>query len=308
MVDARGERVTATETHHPELLWASRGGGGGTFGALTSLVFRVHPIGAVTTFDAVWPWSKLPAVLDAWQRWAPFTDDRLTSILQLQPASTGEVGVIGLFLGGGSELCRMLAPLGAIGPYRLEIEETTLIEAARGYAGVAARPRRSLPHGYAALGRTRFKNTSDYARAPLGPLAVDVLCEALARAPNAATLVQLDAYGGAVNRVPADATAFPHRAGTLFSIQYQTYWNCDDEEDENVRWVLGLRAAMAPFVSGEAYVGYADRTLASWPSAYFGANLPRLVAVKTKVDPDDVFCHPQSILPVKPPTCPRRDP
>jgi FAD/FMN-containing dehydrogenase len=54
---------------------------------------------------------------------------------------------------------------------------------------------------------------------------------------------------------------------------------------------------MRPFVSGEAYVGYPDREIDDWQRAYFGSNFSRLVAVKTRVDPDNVFRHAQSILP-----------
>jgi FAD/FMN-containing dehydrogenase len=302
MIDATGELVTAGEAHHADLLWASRGGGGGTFGIVTSFTFRARPIGRVATYRAEWRWAELPAVLDAWQRWAPFTDDRLTSILKLHPARADRVSSVGLFLGPASELLPLLDALRIPrGLLRLQVDEIPYIEAARAYAGVDPHGRRWKAHGHADRS-TRFKNTSDYARAPLGPVGTSTICNFLARAPNEDAMLQLDAYGGAVNRVPVDATAFPHRAGTLYSLQYQTYWSRPAEDDENIAWALGFRAAMQPFVSGEAYAGYADRAIVDWPRAYFGPNWERLVAVKTKYDPDDVFHHAQSVPPAPP--CP----
>ncbi len=293
MIDAEGHAVTASETHHPNLLWAW-GGGGGAFGIATSLTFRVHPIGAVTTYRAAWAWDDLPAVLDAWQCFAPFADDRLTSILRLG-ARKGEDLSLGLFLGSKRELLPLLRPLlAARAPRASSIEETTYLAAARAYTGVAPGAPGSVAHGSPG-GSTRFKCTSDYARAPLGAAAVGTIADHLAAAPSAEATLQLDAYGGAINRVPEDATAFPHRAGTLYNLQYQSYWRSPGEDDENLRWVEGFRAAMAPFVSGGAYVGYADRAIVDWPRAYFGRGFSRLVAVKTKYDPEDVFRHPQSV-------------
>ncbi|MFS8067448.1 MAG: FAD-binding oxidoreductase [Byssovorax sp.] len=300
MIDASGGRVTATETHNPDLLWACRGGGGGSFGVVTSFTFRLHRIGTVTTYRMDWRLEELAPVLDAWQRWAPFTDDRLTSILTLQGSGPGPVKSIGLFVGSRAELAPLLAPLvGSSAPRTMELDEMTYIEAARQYADALPGRRRWRAHWHAA-GSTRFKNSSDYAHRPLEPAGIEVIREHLAAAPNRRALIGLDAYGGAVNRIPAEATAFPHRAGTLYSLQYQSYWKRDAEEDANVRWIEGLRSAMQPFVSGEAYVNYPDRAVVDWPHAYFGSNLARLVAVKTRFDPDNVFHHPQSIPPAVP--------
>jgi FAD/FMN-containing dehydrogenase len=297
MVDARGDLVTATQTHHPDLLWACQGGGGGTFGIVTSFTFRLHPVSTVTAYRASWHPARLREVLDAWQRWAPFVDDRLTSLVQLSPAGVDRVTSTGLFLGSRHELASLLDPLfAAAEPGDLEIEESTYIAAMRRYEGFPASSSAWRAH-WQAEGSVRFKSSSDYARAPLERAAIATIEDQLAVAPNARALLQLDAYGGAVNRVPVCATAFPHRGGTLFGLQYQAYWSEDAEEAENVRWASGFRAAMAPFVSGEAYVGYPDVAIVDWQRAYFGPNFPRLVAVKTRYDPENVFHHAQSVPP-----------
>jgi FAD/FMN-containing dehydrogenase len=297
MIDASGARLRATETEHPDLLWACRGGGGGSFGIVISLTFRLRRIGPVTSYRMVWKRREGAAVFDAWQRWAPFTDDRLTSLFKLRAGRRAPVESVGLFLAPAVELVSLLTPLVSAGTARVvELVETPYLDAARRFAGVVPGQRRWRAH-WNAIGSTRFKNSSDYARKPLDREAIEIIRAHLATAPSRQALVSFDAYGGAVNRIPADATAFPHRDGTLYGLQYQIYWKHPTEEEACVRWLDDLRAAMRPFVSGGAYVNYPDLAIPDWQCAYFGANLRRLVAVKTRHDPDNVFRHAQSIPP-----------
>ena len=104
----------------------------------------------------------------------------------------------------------------------------------------------------------------------------------------------LDAYGGALNRPAADATAFVHR-DMLFSLQYLAYFNGATAGRASRRWINGVWHALRPNVSGEAYQNYIDPTLASWRHAYYGANYPRLRRIKRRVDPGNLFRFAQSI-------------
>ena len=100
----------------------------------------------------------------------------------------------------------------------------------------------------------------------------------------------VDAYGGALNMIPAAATAFPHR-DELASIQY---FAAGDAVSARA-WVTSARAALANAVSGAAYVNYIDPALRNWQEAYYGRNLPRLQRIKRRHDPHDVFHFAQSI-------------
>ena len=115
------------------------------------------------------------------------------------------------------------------------------------------------------------------------------------RLPSGYTMARFDLLGGgAIARVPADATAFVHR-DSLFYISIISVWERDDETDANVAWTDEIAASLRPYLSGEVYQNYADEDLVDWPAAYYGANYPRLQQVKREYDPTDFFRHGQSI-------------
>ena len=281
LVDAESRALRASEETHLDLFWALRGGGGGNVGIATAFTFRVHPIDEVVTCTVNWPWDDAAYVLDAWQRWAPFVDERLCVALAVTHPSAGAISATGLFTGSAAELPPLLEPLLRAGtPGVPLIQSLPFLTVAEQFAGPP-------------ITSVRFKNASSLAFDPLPSEAIATLVEHLRAAPSASDLVGFFPLGGAIASIDPAATAFPHRHA-LFDLQYQAYWWDDTAETASLSWVRDLRTAMAPYTTG-AYVNYIDSDLPDWKSEYYGMNLPRLQQVKMDYDPDDLFNGPQSI-------------
>ncbi|WP_284646047.1 FAD-binding oxidoreductase [Paenibacillus silviterrae] len=282
MVNSRGMVIYANDRQHRELFWACRGAGDGSFGAITSFTFRIQPIGEVAYYTVQWDFADLPKVVRNWQQWAPFTDTRLTPLLNLSAPKQGDILSTGLYIGTQSELRDLLRPLlQHVPPKTTTVRSATWIEAARHFAGRAVR-------------QATFKNSSAYAYEPLSDAAIDTIVDQLTKAPGGSTnMVSLDAYGGAIAGVAPQDTAFVHRKA-LFVLQYQAYWEKEADAAPNINWVERFRQVMLPYTRG-AYRDYCDVMIPDWPMAYFGDNLARLQRVKRLYDPENVFTYEQSI-------------
>jgi FAD/FMN-containing dehydrogenase len=299
MVDARAKILHANERENPDLFWALRGGGGNNFGIATGFTFRVRPVGLVAIFNVTWPWEQFDRVVDLWQRWAPTVDDGVTSLLSLKVDRT--ITMLGQYTAEPEKLSnasQLLAPLlGQTAPSGMSILVVPFVVAARMFFGVdPINPQWAVrEHSDEQI----FKSTSALARKPFPPEAIRLVRQALesiptlAEPPSQPSMVQLLSGGGAPSRVPVDATAVFHRQ-TQFVVQYDGYWTAPQDAEPTRHWVTNLRSALLPYANG-AYVNYSDETLTDPLRAYYGTNLERLVEVKRKYDPNNLFRYPQSI-------------
>jgi len=139
-----------------------------------------------------------------------------------------------------------------------------------------------------------YKGKSDILSTPLSDDGIAVLFEGLQNLPEDEFNVVLYAYGGAVGRVTPSATAVPHREA-WGSMQYNLTWDQPSETPKQLSQMRTLYASMRPYVSGSAYVNYCDSELQNGREAYWGPNLSRLEHIKSRLDPDDVFRHAQSV-------------
>jgi hypothetical protein len=127
-------------------------------------------------------------------------------------------------------------------------------------------------------------------------LNVEAVVNLRSHAPSLGGGLAFDAYGGAINRVAKDATAFVHR-DKLACIQATYSWSSYTDAAEiaaGQEWLTWLGSHVFNPKSG-AYQNYIDPTLTDWPTAYYGSNLARLTSVKKKYDPTDVFTFAQSV-------------
>jgi hypothetical protein len=295
IVTADGKLRNVTSKSDPDLLWALKGGGGGNFGVVTNLKLRVHGIpSSASWFVVSWPWSSASAALAAWLEWAPHARDQLTSVFHLQTGgSSPSVLVAGQYLGPAGDLPRLLGPLSGVGGASVSFGSQSYFGLMLRWAGclgqsvqschtVGTRPGGTLP-------RASFNAKSDYLTGPLSATARGILVGAIERRqgqPGSGAIL-FDSYGGAINRVSPNATAFVHR-NAFACIQYLSY-------NGGNAWLQSTYASMRRHVSGMAYQNYIDPALANWRQAYYGSNYSRLVKVQRRVDPHHYFSFRQAI-------------
>lgn len=279
------KKIIANKKQHSDLLWASRGGGGGNFGIATAYTFRVRPIRTVSIYSITWKWRDLEKIFPTWQRWAPSVTNRLTSTIEVAAKQVGTIVSTGQLLGSAAELRRWIRPLLRTGtPVEVMVRTVPFIEATRFFA-----------EGDLNL-EPKFKISGAFGYRPLPREGVKIIRDFLSHAPNKHSTVWCQSLGGrgsAVSRVSTTATAYPHRkAETIYELSAR--WRNSGEQRRNIQWVKRFRRALRPFVVGD-YVNFPDLQIKNWPKAYYGVNFPRLKRVKRKYDPHNVFRFAQSI-------------
>jgi FAD/FMN-containing dehydrogenase len=285
--DGGAQAVLVDQDHHGDLLWALRGAGNGNFGIVTSLTYRVHPLTAASYVVATWPGlGDLADVFDTWQRWAPHTDDRLTTQLEI----TADTIVLTAVLVGGTETQTraLLDPVLSIGRPELVVSDAPWADT---YAAFQI-PLDDEP--------AHWKFTSQFIVEPFPPAAIDALVAHLSVAPPGCNYFT-NAFGGAVRTSePAGGSAFAHR-GAQFYAEPGAGWGVRGGPPPDAAlttacldWVAGLTAALAPYVDG-AYVNVPNAGIADWETAYWRDNVDRLRAVKARYDPAGVFTFEQGL-------------
>jgi hypothetical protein len=308
VVTADGQVRDCDETRDADLFWALRGGGGGSFGVVTSLTLRTHPATDLAIGFMSWPWTRAAAVVSAWQAWMSGAPDALWSTLHLQTGAQGpEVTMHAVLTGSASDLASrfntLVAATGAP-TYREQgvrtYRDVMLIEAGcLGRSLAQCHLAGSTPEGV--LGRETYAAKSAIAQRPLTDEAIAALVGGIATLAGGSGVgsgaVLIDTLGGAVSRVASDATAFSHR-GAFAVAQLLGSWDAAAPAavaEATQTWLRDLYARARPLIGRGAYVNYADPDLADWEDAYYGANYPRLRQVKAKYDPDRIFDFPQAV-------------
>jgi len=276
--------------------------------AWTSFRFSTFPVTDVSLFTASWPWQAAADLLPAWLQWVANSPDPLWSNCLLEttpgaPMPTVQVG--GVWAGHRAEASAQLGALTkAVGEPASQVvgengfEDAMYIEA--GCSGLSqAACHLAGKHPGGSLPRVLRLLKSDILNEPLSDKGVVAVLGGIKQRheDGGQGEVIFDSWGGAINRVAPDATAFVHRRG-LASAQYEAAFSAGvgvGALRSAKSWMDGWYGSLRPFVSGEAYQNYIDPALSNWENAYYGANLARLRQVKAKWDPDDVFRFAQSI-------------
>jgi FAD binding domain-containing protein/berberine-like enzyme len=281
LIDPQGQQIHADAHENPDLFWACRGGGGGSFGIVISYELKLIPLTSVYTFNihlrglSV---HRAAAVMKDRQAWAPNAPESIDSNLVISKNADGGILLrcAGQSVGSLQELERELKFISSEPP-----QHRTFFEAVTYFSGGWNYPSQPM------------KGKSDYAQSPMTDAGLAVLMEQVLA--QTAVYVVCDSYGGAIAEVAANATAFAHRAGTLYCIQYGSTWTSPSATEQRLKEMDTCYRTMRPYVSGSCYVNYCDLEAPNWPTAYWGQNLARLQRIKSVFDPDNVFHHAQSI-------------
>ena len=285
LVTADGQLRRATPEENGELFWALRGGGG-NFGVVTAFHYRLHPVSTILAGLVVHPRSAARDVIRFHRDFAAAAPEEFTSRVGLRTAPDGRpvVALASCYCGDLGEGERVLRPLREFGSPLVDDMKPMPYTSLQGMFGPA------FPWG----NRNYWK--SSFLRA-LPDAAVDAVVEQTDRAKSPLSSVALEYYGGAAGRVAADATAFPHREA-IYHLLILGQWRDATEDPAHIGWARDGWEAVHPWSSGAAYMNALgdDAGVQAVRDAY-GANYPRLAALKAKFDPNNLFRLNQNITP-----------
>jgi FAD/FMN-containing dehydrogenase len=295
VVLADGRLVTASAREHDDLFWAIRGGGG-NFGVVTSFEFAVHPVGDVLAGIVLHPAQNARAAISRWRDLESAAPDELTQGALLfhfpdDPSApeamrgAALVGLGGVYAGPPQEGEKILRPLREYGPPLVDTFEAMPYNNAQRMADFL------WPSGLHGYWKSSYLTS-------LSDAAIDVVASYFETVPSPRTVIVLEHNGdSAWDRVAEADTAFGHRAWP-YNFVVTSAWSDPNDTERNVAWTCEFFTAMRPFAAEGAYVNYlgGDEGLDGLRAAY-GAKLARLMALKTKYDPTNLFRMNQNIAP-----------
>lgn len=295
IVTADGQLVTASEQKHADLFWGIRGGSG-NFGVVTSFTFQLHPVGPTVMAGMVlYPMEQAHEVLHFYRAFAAAAPDELTTatLLRMAPRTPflpqhihGKpvIGIGACYCGSIEEGERVMRPLLDFGtpiantispmPY---VRFQTILDAAS-------------PDGL------HYYAKSDYLP-ELSDASIETMISYANRLTSPLTAILMVQLGGAISRVDEHATAAGNR-NAEFILNMQASWQPRDEPSRHIQWTREFSSAMRSFSTGGTYVNMMspdeneDRVAAA-----YGANYDRLLTLKSKYDPTNLFRVNHNIKP-----------
>jgi FAD/FMN-containing dehydrogenase len=297
VVTADGEIVRASDTEHPDLFWALRGGGG-NFGIVTEFEFVLHELSEVLVLATFNPLDEARAVIERGRRaMADGAPDELlwTSFLRrahdvpwMPPEIVGQHGIMSLVEWSG-EVEEGRAVLESI---RDDLQPAAGDMAVVPFLTIQTITDEIFAHGFRTYIKAGFVDD-------LPGALVDALLERAELIESPISQVELLAMGGAIARVAPDATAFPFR-DARWLINIPATWSDAADDEREIAWARGTYAAVKPFLSEGNYVNFMGDDEDDTAAGAYGETLARLQRVKAAYDPDNVFRLNQNVTPAVP--------
>jgi len=292
MVGADGKMLHASEKENPDLFWALRGGGG-NFGVVTQFEFELHPVGPnVFAGLIVFPFKQTKEVLTRYREFVESAPAKLNlwAVLRQAPplpflpvdAHGKEVVVLAVFYNGDvDEGERLIAPVrhfgNAIGEH------------------VGSMPYTQWQQAFDPLltpGARNYWKSHNFIQISDG--ALDTIIEYASKLPSPHCEIFLGLMAGAANEVPSSATAYSAR-DAKFVINVHGRWERAAQDDECIAWARAFFNAAAPYASAGGYVNFMTADEGDRVAAAYGANYARLLEIKRRYDPENIFHLNQNI-------------
>lgn len=291
-LNANAEIIEVNASSYPDLFWALRGAGNGSFGIALGFTFKMYYIPVATYYELTWEWDpKLVApIMTAWQKWVPTLPDNISTVLGLrhpnsmtaEPENTPDVviRVHGLKV-GPEPFSEWISSFEKLNP-QVKIFQGRYIDTAQYWA---TEP--SLPYN---------KNTSRILKKPVSKLVMkQVTCffeKIDEEDPDYLVYFNFEAFGG---KIPEFHTSFyPREAFGWW--QQAFYWEHKRESREVLALSRKFYNSISPEVSRYCYANMVDYDLGkSYLKAYYGTHVDRLIKIKNIYDPTNMFHWKQSI-------------
>jgi len=296
VVTADGKLLRADENENPDLFWAIRGGGG-NFGVVTRFEFQLHPLKhEILSGLVVYPIEQAVSALKKYREYVKQLGDdtsvwvvmRNAPPLPFLPDDAHGKGIIAFAVchaGDPDEGRKILQPVWEFG--------TVLGE------HVGAQPYTAWQQAFDPLltpGARNYWKSHNFSE--LDDETIDIAVRYITELPSNQSEIFFALLGGAVNRVAPDATAYPHR-DVQFVLNVHGRWDDAADDDKNIAWARKFFSETAPFAMGGVYINFMTEDETDRIASAYGSGYERLVQVKKKYDPNNLFRLNQNIDPNK---------
>ncbi|MCF6156416.1 MAG: FAD-binding oxidoreductase [Candidatus Brocadia sp.] len=295
VITAEGKLVRANAQENPDLFWAIRGGGG-NFGVVTLFEFQLHPVGPdVLSGIIVFPFTQAKTLLVKYREFVDQISEDLNVWVILRQAPPlpflpaevhgKEVVVFPfLYVGDIEAGMRAIEPLRSFGQPHGE--------------HIGSQPYTAWQKTFDPLliaGVRNYWKSHNFSE--LSDNAIDSMIEYAAKLPTSQCELFIGLLSGQANRVPKDATAYAQR-DTKFVLNAHSRWEKREDDKTCISWAREFSNATAPYATGGVYVNFLTQDEANRIPAAYGSNYQRLVQLKRKYDPTNLFRLNQNIKPV----------